>query len=759
MIRTLRAPAAAAALLLLAAAARADVTASSTFGFDGAAVPGTVTPVRIELASSEKSPITVRVEVTAARGMGGVPVDGVVYTSEVYLAPGAKKRLTVPVLPRAMGGRQWNLTLRTDRRTLLRHGTQFADGRSLTVPVGPGGAGGGATRDLEAAPPVVGVLGDANMATSWLGDASRYEDKTRNVVNRGYGTARISTAGSPVATVPQMAAVPTTAAPDLWICYEGMDALLWIDPDPDGLKDAAQLDAILEYAACGGRLVVALTPGGKIGAASPLARALPALASGHDDVAAEVILACFGGGAGSSAGKAPVPVARVGEVRGTVLAQLPDGRPLVIRRSHGLGNVVATTFDPRLLRTASEGDHARLLHLLFGHTVSSPPGDEQPSYQGMPGMEPLLNHLRKRFLSAPPLGLLVLGLVLYVAAIGPIDYFLLKRKGKLRRTVVTFPLIVVSFTLVAYGASFLLFGGTSGQARVAWIDLATSPAGDADVVRGLDLAGSYSPTGTTLEVSYDQPRAFMGAPWLASGSLYGGGEAGSLDGVVVLGADGRPAGAFDLPLRSHRTVQSRFSGDVPQSLDASIRTDKGRRSVAIHNALRLPVHDLCIVRQNASGLRAVHLHGELLAGGKIDVPLPPEGARQWQTLGPGGSLPDPFEQSAGLFGQAGYGPFGRSGGSQFVPVDDTDEQNAAARQRMAHAAMGASLGALYARGATWKTRILARQGLDVSGGVAEGRILVMGWCDADPLGGLPTSRNNRSSVVVVRRLLPAEEGK
>jgi hypothetical protein len=529
-----------------------------------------------------------------------------------------------------------------------------------------------------------------------------------------------------------------------------MDALLWIDPDPDSLKDAAQLDAILEYVACGGRLVVALTPGSKLGAASPLARAIPAAASGHDDVPADEVLAALTGGSATAAGKAPVPVARLSAVTGRVAAKLPDGRPLLVRASYGLGTMTAAAFDPRLLRKAGALGHARLLHALFGEAVAQRSQEQYPGQLARgASMEPLVNHLRKRFLSAPPLGLLVLGLALYVAAIGPVDYFILKRKGKLRRTVVTFPLIVVSFTLLAYGASFLLFGGSSGQARVAWIDLATSPRGDADVVRGLDISGAYSPTGTTLEMAYDQPRSFMGAPWLGGGTGYGPGDAGSLDGSVEIGPDGRPSASFDLPLRSHRTIQARFSGDVPQSLDASVRTEGASRTLTVRNGLRLVVHDLCIVRG-----RKVCYPGELAAGGRLDVPLEGKG---WQNLGGGPLLPDPFDQGSGMFSESGYGPSGGSG--QFVPADESERENAGARERMARAAMGATLSGILSPPASGRTRVLARQGLDLSAQALEGRILVMGWCEGDPLGGLPAWRDLRSSAVVVRRLLPAEEGK
>ena len=746
--------AAAAAVLLAAAAARADVTASSTFGWDGSCVPGAVTPVRVELSSSEKPPVRCLVEIAPARGVTGVAVDGVVHSAEVFLAPGAKKRLTLPVLPRSFGLREWNLTLRTDRRTLLRHGTQFVEGRSLTVRLGSVTSA-APPRDLEAGPPVVGVLGDPGNRCAWMGDASRHEDrKGRTPMRRFGGIPRLAPKEGAAAALPQFVGIGPESAPDLWICYEGMDAILWVDPDPDSLKDAAQLDAVLEYAACGGRLVVALTPGARLSAASPLARALPALATGHDDVPAEEVLAAVTGVPRPGGGKAPVPVARLGEPRGTVLARLPDGRPLAVRADHGIGTIVVLSFDPRLLSKTGPAAHAALLRAVFGPAVHADDKEEEQPYFTA-GLEPLGNHLRKRFLTAPPLLLLVLGLGLYVAAIGPLDYFLLKKRNKLRRTVITFPLLLILFTLLAYGASFLLFGGTSGQARVAWIDFATAPGRDADVVRGIDVVGTYSPAGTTLEVAYEQPRSFLAAPWLGSGSAYGGRDGGSLDGRVAVGPDGRPAGAFDLPLRYHRTVEARFSGGVPLALDASVKRTSAGRMLEVRNGLKVRVRDaVAVVDSESSGPRSYSL-GDVAPGGTVQANL--DGPRS-AAVGTSSLFPEPFQQAGGLFNQS-WGPWG-SGSDQFAPVDGTEEADEEARTRMAHAAMGASLAGLSPGGeGGGRARILGRHGLDVSRLVLDGRVLVMGWCDEDPLGNLPAWRNVRSTAAVVRRLLPAEEAR
>jgi hypothetical protein len=272
-------------------------------------------------------------------------------------------------------------------------------------------------------------------------------------------------------------------------------------------------------------------------------------------------------------------------------------------------------------------------------------------------------------------------------------------------------------------------------------------------MRGLDVQGSYSPTGATLPVAYEQPRSFLGAPWLGSGFYWSGGDGGTLDGTISYGADGRPAGEFDLPLRSHRTVEARFSGEVPLALDAAVKTAGGGRVLALRNGMGLKVRDLCIVE----GDRAF-FPGDLAPGAAAEVDL---ASVKWARFAGDARLPDPFTQGGGgFFSQDQYGGrFGRGGGEQFVPLGPTEAADQAARVLMARAAMGVSLAGLSPTGFRGQVRALGRQGLDLSRPILEGRLLVMGWCDGDPVGALPPGRNLRSSVVVVRRVLPAEEGK
>lgn len=744
-----RAAAAAAALLLpllaAAPAARADVTVTSLLGFDGGSSVGCTTPIRLEVSSSEPAPVRCRIRVSPARG-DMVGRAGFGTETEVFLAPGARKRLTVPVLSGAFSfDGEWRIRIETDVPVLLRHGTSFREGRSLEDAVGAIGAGQAVpATPLDSSLLTVGVLGAPSGGLQWLGDLP--EEPVAGFVEKRQwrGTRLLAPGGRDSVTLPSFGGVDAAAAPDSWLCYEGFDALLWIDPDPDAMKDAAELDAVLGHAAHGGILVVALTPGSRVPAGSPLARAIPATLLGHDDAPADAIVAGLAGGAArGAAGKNRVPLARLGEVRGRVLRTLADGRPLVVAADHGLGTVVLLAFDPRELSSSGIQDRAAILLAVFGRAAG--PAPEEEGYQ-QTNLTAVVGHLRKRFMTPPPLGLLVLGLAVYVLAIGPVDYFVLKRRGRLRRTVVTFPAIVAAFTLLAWGASFLLFGGAAGKARVAFLDFATSPAGDADVVRGLDLLGSYSPTGNNLDAAWDAPRSVVAFPWLGSGSSWGGpGESGGAEGLVTLAPDGRPSVSVEVPLRSHRTVQARFSTEVPAALGGAVRRREGGAVLEVVNGLRLPVHEVHVVWGDR-----VAVLGEMAAGDRVEVPLD-GAAASWRSVGGLATLPTPIGGQWSFFGDA----------DAFAPRGDGEEDFQAARVSMARAAAGASFASLLAeegRTGSRMARVLARQGLDLSRQAVEGRPVVVGWCDGDPLGVLPFDGDVASSVVVVRRVLPHAEG-
>ncbi|MHC4924688.1 MAG: hypothetical protein ACYTG4_11540, partial [Planctomycetota bacterium] len=341
-----------AAMALAAASARADVTATSEFGYEGAYVSGCINPVRVELASSEQDPILVALEVRPPAPLTGAAADTVVYRTEVFLAPEAKKRVTVPVLVRGDVDGAWRLTIRTDRRTGIRHGQEFEDGRTLSVQVGNLGNNAFATA-LESGEPLVGVLAKTKSGLSWLERVKNQSNMMRGMRQELTDTVR----------VPSLALVPPASAPSPWLCYEGLDALLWIAPNPEEFSDDAQMDAVLQYVTNGGHLVVVMTPDSALSGTSPLMAALAGLPTRYVDVPLPRVVVAATGPTSKALQRTPVAVAQFSAPPvGRVIRRLGnDGAPLIIRREWGLGQVTTVTFDVTRLSTLPDEDRDRLL--------------------------------------------------------------------------------------------------------------------------------------------------------------------------------------------------------------------------------------------------------------------------------------------------------------------------------------------------------------------------------------------------------------
>ncbi len=769
MRHALAAAALATTLALPVAAARGDVQVTSTFGFDGAYVPGQVTPIVLEFASTEKQPVRCLVTLSPAADFDpGVGGGRVVSTAEVFLAPGARRRVVIPVTPRGSWGmEEWSLVVETDRRVIVRQGMAFSEGRQFRTRVGsPDGETSPVTWPVGGRNPTLGVLGIPVTRLESLGAPNA----------AGVSRTRAPGPAAPMEAPRRPSLLPVVAAraPVPWICYEGLDALLWVEPDPAGLPEDGALEAVLEYAAYGGRLVVAATRGARVPVDSPLGQALPCRILAHDVVPlAELAAALAPGGAVRLGEPAASSLARLDAGDARVIAALPDGRPLAVERPYGMGSVVVLAFDPVPLAAVEPSDEvvAAVRLLLLGEAAEreAVAMDVAPSANA----ESLVNHMRRGFIRTPPVWLLVISLLVYVAVIGPGDYFFLKRRNALRKTVITFPLIVVFFTLIAYGASFLLFGRSAGRTRVAWIDLATAPSGEADVVRAVDLFGTYSPIGSTLRPDYPAARVVTDGQWFASGeyltsSLRGAG----VDGVARLNADGRVTLTADVPLRSQRSVQARLSTELPATLDAAlVRAADGSAVCRLRNHFPEPIRDLLLVLPG--GILAI---GDLPAGAEREVPVPRSlrGARS--------AAVSPFVAGLGLVDPLGGGGLlslveprqwrGTIPADEFVPSSARPGERKAVRDRVAKAALGATFFAFTGvsgggdidgpgggGGVSHIARAMARCGVDLSRALREDRPVLLGWCEKDPTGLLARPGEFESEVVVVRRILPPVEGR
>jgi hypothetical protein len=201
-----------------------------------------------------------------------------------------------------------------------------------------------------------------------------------------------------------------------------------------------------------------------------------------------------------------VPVPHLVDVQGTVEAR-QGNLPLVVRRARGFGQVVFLAMDLDQAPFAEWEGRGRLVGALLDFPAAPVDDRRQTTAIMHYGFNDLAGQLRSALDQFPevwrvPFWLVVGLILLYVAAIGPGDYFFLRRiVRRMRLTWITFPAIVTAFSL----AAFLLAAQFKGsEVRVNQLDLV-----DVDVqtgrLRGAAWANVFSPRTDRYDLAF-QPR-------------------------------------------------------------------------------------------------------------------------------------------------------------------------------------------------------------------------------------------------------------
>jgi ABC-type transport system involved in multi-copper enzyme maturation permease subunit len=237
------------------------------------------------------------------------------YHRDIELPKGARKEVVLPVRPGfAFGQRQLVF--------------QTTDGREATVPykltmLNDGDVG-------------IGVIGDEALGINTITDTWGGPVAGRSV--RAPTSTRAVRAGL----------IPVKAMPDRSAAYGSLDWIVWPQADP-GDVPAESLDALRDWVADGGHLVVTVTDNAPKVAGTALGEMLPVELLGTEDVADLGCCAMFDGKVVSAGGPVPIANARLRDVPGRdtwVWATLPDGRPLWVSGTYGLGTVHVVMADP-----------------------------------------------------------------------------------------------------------------------------------------------------------------------------------------------------------------------------------------------------------------------------------------------------------------------------------------------------------------------------------------------------------------------------
>jgi hypothetical protein len=206
--------------------------------------------------------------------------------------------------------------------------------------------------------------------------------------------------------------------------------------------------------------------------------------------------------------EAPLQAATVKMRDGKVLAGT-ETDPLIIIARRGRGQVSMLTFAPELepFRSWKNGPHFWAKMTDYPSELLVENANAQPYYggrslDGVFGAMVDSDQVRKL-----PVHWLLLLLVLYLAVIGPLDQYWLKKINKQMLTWITFPIYVAFFSALIYFIGYKLRAGESEWNELHVIDVI--PQGDAADLRGWTFGSIYSPVNAKYNVASEQPFATL----------------------------------------------------------------------------------------------------------------------------------------------------------------------------------------------------------------------------------------------------------
>lgn len=452
-------------LALLAALATAPVTFADVLptieariALDGMMRPGRVVPVIVEVSNPG---IGVRGQVVVSRPGGGQQS-----RRSIELPSGSRKRVTVYVDAGEYDS-SFEISLRVRGLTLA----------AVELEAQP----------IDAARSLVVMVG----AEGW--GLTRYVKDETHPLN--------------------LAIVDAPDAPERWYGWDAADVVVW--PERTGEPSPAAARALARWVELGGTLVLAVGADGRgLGGLAPLAGGTISAGAAMEQ---RELLQSLDLEPRADPEGARVPVSDVAPGPGArVLNRSRDGRPLVVEAPRGFGRVVVFAFDPAVARMAGAGGAGEMLVELLRVPEASPV-DSSNQYRG----DMTVKAAESFVAGIPPLRpislrFLLLFMTAYVLIVGPIDYLVLKRLGRMTLTWVTYPVTIVVFSALAYGFATSMKGNAMIVTAVEIVDRVTG----ADAVRRTTLLGIFAVERRSYRITADSEEGHVA--WHPSGGTQAG---------------------------------------------------------------------------------------------------------------------------------------------------------------------------------------------------------------------------------------------
>ena len=329
--------------------------------------------------------------------------------------------------------------------------------------------------------------------------------------------------------------------PERLEAWSALDRLIWQDVDTNTLT-TRQIAALRGWLALGGRLIIV---GGTAG---------PGVLSGfpdeilpyRPDTTVDVAAASLSNLLGETPTDAADVPALGGElIRGRALATSGD-RVVAADMPYGSGAVTVLGIDPTVGWISESKSTVPLWRSLIpARTGASLGSGDDSQIVGAVSELPAL--------ALPPIGGLLVLLLGYIALIGPINYFILRRLDKREWAWITMPILIAVFAVGAYGFGSALRGSDVIVNEVAVVRGAPDATeGSAQVYLGV-----FSPTRGTYQLALPGG-ALLSAPVV--GDFFGG-QGALLD---VVQGDTAKVRNLSVGFGSLRTVRAETPADVPK---------------------------------------------------------------------------------------------------------------------------------------------------------------------------------------------------
>lgn len=290
--------------------------------------------------------------------------------------------------------------------------------------------------------------------------------------------------------------------PTQWFAYAAVDTVVLSTEQQTTLDaiDPVRAAALQTWVRQGGKLVVTVASNWQVVSQSFLQSMLPATPEGIQTagrLGAEVRLI-----EGLAGGKIPmqvtekgIPLVRLADVRGSILPRgVPDAanNPFLVEGTYGFGTVTLIGFDPSTPSFRDWVERRGFWLNLLGLTASNPEPDSNNYYSESLDIAAWIDAGLSSFteVTVVPFSTVALLILLYIALIGPVDYFVLKKIfGRLELTWITFPLIVVGVSVASYFSAYWMKGDQVRVNRVEMLDIDTTT----ETLRGQQFFSIFSP--------------------------------------------------------------------------------------------------------------------------------------------------------------------------------------------------------------------------------------------------------------------------